>query len=242
MVPPTQDYYAIPDLEKIGVSFTYKTSSTDLLVSDTHYLQAYSSVYKNQNMRLRGYFENYEFYYPHLNKIRSWFPQPTFREDDALVLHVRTGDRLFMKNEFYLKPRVEKYLSAVGRFDFSQLYITTDLPSWKEMTVDELRQIKFHRPVDPAESVPIAESVQYINSLIRGLDQFDPIVNHGTVGQDFNFIRTFSNIMFEHGTLSWWAAVLSNAKMVGVYGPWRSWKNKKKNLSQIPLDGWFRWE
>jgi len=242
VLPPSPDYYAIPDLEQIGIDFTHKSSPTDLLVTDQYYLQAYSSIYKNQNMRLRGYFEDYKYYYPHLDKIKTWFSPIIPRDDNALVLHIRTGDRLFMKNEFYTKPRVEKYLSAIGRFNFSDLYIVTDMPVWKKTTASELSQIRFHREAPTADRVPIAESVQYINSLIEGLDQFNPIINNGTVGQDFNFIRTFSNIMFEHGTLSWWAAFLSDADKVGVYGPWRPWKNKKKNLSQIPLDGWFKWE
>jgi hypothetical protein len=48
--------------------------------------------------------------------------------------------------------------------------------------------------------------------------------------------------MFEHGTLSWWAAFLSDASRVGVYGPWRPWKGaSNKNLSNVPLDTWFKW-
>ena len=61
--------------------------------------------------------------------------------------------------------------------------------------------------------------------------------------KDFNFIRTFDNILFEHGTLGWWAAFLSDASKVGVYGPWRAWKGKSnKNLSQVSLEGWFQWK
>tara|TARA_B110000977_G_C10654288_1_gene329205 strand:+ start:254 stop:385 length:132 start_codon:yes stop_codon:yes gene_type:complete len=30
---------------------------------------------------------------------------------------------------------------------------------------------------------------------------------------------------------------------IGVYGPWRSFKkNNNKNLSQIPIDNWFKWD
>ena len=72
---------------------------------------------------------------------------------------------------------------------------------------------------------------------------FSPKVVKRSIVDDFNFIRASDNILFEHGTLSWWAAVLSDAKKVGVYGPWRPWKGaKNKNLSKIPLQNWFQWE
>jgi len=75
------------------------------------------------------------------------------------------------------------------------------------------------------------------------LDPFNPIVEKRSVGEDFNFIRTFDNILFEHGTMSWWAAFLSSAGKVGVYGPWRQWKGaSNKNLSSVPLDNWFKWK
>ena len=76
-----------------------------------------------------------------------------------------------------------------------------------------------------------------------GFSQFRPIVKKRSLYEDFNFIRSFNNILFEHGTLGWWAAALSNAKRVGVYGPWRRWKgNRNKNLSNMNLPTWFKWE
>ena len=63
------------------------------------------------------------------------------------------------------------------------------------------------------------------------------------MAEDFTFIRGFKNILFQHGTLSWWAAILSEADKVGVYGPWRPWKgDSNKNLSNVNIEGWFKWE
>ena len=46
-----------------------------------------------------------------------------------------------------------------------------------------------------------------------------------------------------YGTMSWWASFVSQASKVGVYGPWREWKgNSNKNLSNVNLEGWFKWE
>ena len=91
--------------------------------------------------------------------------------------------------------------------------------------------------------MPIKDSVDYFNSFVEKFSKFDPIYEKRDVHEDFNFIRSFNNILFEHGTLSWWAAFLSDARKVGVYGPWRSWKGKSnKNLSNVQLDNWFKWE
>ena len=103
--------------------------------------------------------------------------------------------------------------------------------------------MKFHLDVAPDKRVPIEESVRFFNSFVEGLEEYSPIIEKRSIVEDFNFIRSFDNILFEHGTLSWWAAALSDATTIGVYGPWRPWKGKtNKNLSNIPLDGWFKWE
>ena len=156
---------------------------------------------------------------------------------------MRTGDRLFMKNEFYTKPRAENYLKAIEKFDFDDLHIVTDMPNWDYVTSDELNSMKFHLNVPQNERVPIEESVRFFNEFVDGFKKYDPVIKKRTIVDDFNFIKESDNILFEHGTLSWWAAVLSDAKKVGVYGPWRPWKGtKNKNLSKIPLKNWFKWE
>ena len=56
-------------------------------------------------------------------------------------------------------------------------------------------------------------------------------------------LLSFNMFLFQHSTLAWWAAVIGGTKQVGVYGPWRSYKKERnKNLSHIPLPGWFQWE
>jgi len=246
-VPPTADYYAIADLDRMGMSIgnptQYRSAPATYQVTENNYLKTFDNPPSNDHIHLVGYFEDYRFYINNIETIRSWFPQPKPREDNALVLHMRTGDRLFMKNEFYSKPRVENYVEAIKQFEFDEFHIVTDMPDWRPVTSTELEAIKFHLHTPTEKRVPIEESVTYFNELVEGLAQFNPHVVPRTVGEDFNFIRKFKNILFEHGTLSWWAAVLSDAKKVGVYGPWRPWKGaSNKNLSQIPLKGWFKWE
>ena len=246
-IPPTTDYYAIDDLGRMGISIgsanRHHITSDTYQVTENNYIKTFDNPPPSDHIHLAGYFEDYRFYINNVDTIRSWFPRPPSRDDNALVLHMRTGDRLFMKNEFYSKPRVENYVEVIKQFEFDEFHIVTDMPHWRAITSTELETIKFHVHTPSEKRVPIEESVTYFNELVEGLAPFDPQVAQRTVGEDFNFIRSFENILFEHGTLSWWAAVLSDAKKVGVYGPWRPWKGaSNKNLSQIPLEGWFKWE
>ena len=111
------------------------------------------------------------------------------------------------------------------------------------MTEEELLNMSFHVSVPDNERVPIKESVDHFNSFVEGFKKYEPMVSRRQVHEDFNFMRTFNNILFEHGTMSWWASFLSDADKVGVYGPWRPWKgDSNKNLSDIPIKGWFKWK
>ena len=245
-IPPSPDYYAIADLKALGVQFVssgFHHRSDTIYITDATFIQNFSSPARSARFHLTGYFEDYRYYFNNLSRIRDWYPSVDAREDNALVLHMRTGDRLFMKNEFYSKPRVENYLQAIEKFNFDEFHIVTDMPTWTKVTAEELQNMRFHVNTPAENRVPIEESVSYFNELVEGFAKYNPQITQRTVGEDFNFIRKFKNILFEHGTLSWWAAVLSDAEKVGVYGPWRPWKgDSNKNLSQIPLPGWFKWE
>ncbi len=242
---PYRDYYAIEDLKKIGVNIVDHTfpPQDSITINENNYLEAYSKHYENSNLFLNGYFEDYRFYFEYLKKIKTWFPEQKTRDDNDLVIHMRTGDRLFMKNEFYSKPRAMNYLRAINKFEFNQLHIVTDMPVWDYITENDLKNFKFHVNIAENKRVPIAESVKYFNEIVEAFSFYSPIIKKRNVLDDFNHIRSFKNILFEHGTLSWWAAAVSSAKKVGVYGPWRPWKGEKnKNLSNIPIDTWFKWE
>lgn len=244
VLPPFPDYYAIPSLERIGIKVDrFQRPSSGLEIGDSNYKFAFDSKYSNSDFILNGYFEDHTYYKDKISLIKSWFNPVQKRSDDDLVIHFRTGDRLFMKNEFHTKPRVVNYFRALEKFDFDKLYIVTDMPFWRHISIQDLQSAEFHINVPMEKRVDAQLSVDYFNEFIDGLSKFEPIVENRTIDEDFNFIRTFDNILFEHGTLAWWAAVLSEASQVGVYGPWRPWKKEtNKNLSKIDLKGWFQWE
>ena len=242
-IVPSVDYYAIPCLEKLGFNLDHSLPPTYITVGDQQYSMSHHTDLRNNNIVLDGYFEDYTIFKDNIDKIKQWYPKIDQRDDKDLVIHFRAGDRLFYKNEFHYKPSVEKYINAMQQFDFSRLYIVTDMPKWDYINREQLEQMKFHYDVPQDQRGDPQMSVDYFNSFIDNFSKFNPVVKKRTIYEDFNFIRSFNNILFEHGTLGWWAAALSNAKRVGVYGPWRRWKgNRNKNLSNMNLPTWFKWE
>ncbi len=242
-IPPSKEYYAIDSLIALGVNFDSTTVIEDYqLVDDQNYLQAYDSKFASTNLILQGYFENYKYYLPKIKLIKSWFLKVKTRTDNNLVIHFRGGDRLCYANEFYSKPNVQKYLNAITQFDFDKLHVVTDMSEWNSYTIEQFENLSFHIKPEKNTTVSSRESVEFFNSFVEGFSSFKPVVHHGELIDDFNFIRSSNNILFEHGTLSWWAAFLSNANKVGVYGPWRAFKGENnKNLSHVPLNNWFKW-
>tara|TARA_R110000824_G_C15227996_1_gene678181 strand:+ start:4840 stop:5709 length:870 start_codon:yes stop_codon:yes gene_type:complete len=257
VTPPFTSYYAIKDLQKIGMRLCdncYPDSVMEIdeleygvaTFSGSYYETEYPNFLpqlKKSHIVLTGYFEDFTHFIDHIDYLKSLYPTVHKRNNQDLVVHFRAGDRLFYKNEFDYKPQVENYIKAINQFDFEQLHIVTDMSKWDYINKDELAKMKFHYDVPYTQRVEPQMSVDYFNSIIEGFKQFNPIIENRTVYEDFNFIRSFDNILFEHGTMSWWASVLSEASKVGVYGPWRAWKGSgNKNLSNIPLKGWFKWQ
>jgi len=244
-IAPSTRYYAIPFLEEMGINFgsLHPTMPIHSRIDDKNYKSFFDEKYKECNLLLSGYFEDYTNFKSEIDKISSWYPKVEKRKDNDLVIHFRAGDRLLYKNEFDTKPSVDKYLKAIEKFNFDNMHIVTDMPKWDYITEDELASMKFHVSTSPSMHVEPYKSVEYFNSIVEGLSIFNPNMKKRNVLEDFNFIRTFNNILFQHGTLGWWAAALSEADNVGVYGPWRSWKGaSNKNLSDVGFEGWFKWE
>ena len=242
VLPPSSDYYGIDEFKKLGIKLENVEVPECERVNDFNYTHFFNQAYKNKNLLVSGYFENYKYFKNNIDLIKTWFPNIVDRNEKDLVLHFRAGDRLFYANEYDSKPQAQNYINAIKQFDFEKLYIVTDMPKWEQITTEQLNLMKFHVDVPEDKRVKPQQSVDYFNSIVDGLSQFNPILSKNSVAEDFNFIRGFNNILFQHGTLCWWAAVLSEANKVGVYGPWRPWKGtSNKNLSDINIEGWFKW-
>lgn len=243
VIPPSKTYYGTDELKRINVQFLSAEREGALAyVNDTNYLAAFKPEYSKFSFVMCGYFEDYRFYIDHIEKIKTWFPQPAEVNKKDLVIHLRAGDRLFYKNEFDTKPTAKHFKKAIKNFNFDGLHIVSDMPKWDHINIKELNHMNFHYNVPKKQRVEAQKSVDYFNSLVDCFSKYNPVFRKRSVADDFQFIRGFNNILFQHGTMSWWAAVLSEAEKVGVYGPWRPWKGaSNKNLSNVPIDNWFKW-
>lgn len=247
-VLPWSGYYGLRELSSVWVGGVEVTNglaiSQAVFVNDENYaaVMAEDSM-PDCSIVVKGHFEDYQHFVKNRELIRSWFEPASKTNNRDLVFHFRTGDRLFMKNEFRYKPPVDSYKKAIESFDFDRLHIVSDLPELRQYAPEELASLKFHSDVDASKSVGHEDAAEYLNGVVDALLQFDPVFEPASISKDFDKMRSFDNIMFEHGTMSWWAAFLSDASRVGVYGPWRAWKGpNNKNLSSAPLRGWFKWK
>ena len=240
-----EGYYGIEIMEALGIKVLTKnplSGGRAVNVNDDNYSYWLAAAERPPNLMLNGYFENYKYYVDSLAEIGGWFPSVDKRPSEDMVLHLRAGDRLLYKSTFSHRTRVETYLEGLSQFEFENLHIVTDMPRWGHYTAEEIEEMNVHCPVPQEVRVDSQSSADYFNSFVDGLAYHNPIVTRRSIFEDFNFMRSFDKIMIQHSTLAWWAAVLSDASSVGVYGPWRPWKGKSnKNLSNIGLEGWFQW-
>ncbi|MED5475519.1 MAG: hypothetical protein VX770_05765 [Candidatus Neomarinimicrobiota bacterium] len=251
LCPPSTNYYGIKQLTNLNLEYhdlsTSYNSKKVIIANNKNYTECFSNKYRNYDIVVDGYFENYQYYLNHFHKIKSWFQPINKRKDNNLVLHLRTGDRLFYKSEYSStgKPliSIESVERAIKKINFNQLFIVSDLPKFEIIGMKTLKSYQFHIRPNPSEPIIYQWALDYHNDIIKMLSQFSPVFQNKEIYKDFNTIRSFKNIIFQHSTTAWWASVLSDAETVGVYGPWRPFKGKtNKNLSNVPLSGWYKWD
>lgn len=252
VILPSENYFGRKAFERLGVNLNPRRpikrfKTFDINDSNAKDVGSMDYLTPHRNYSVRGHFEDYTLFEDHLDEIRSWFPAPKEKNDEDLILHLRLGDRLVYKNQYgtgMFSP-AEDYKKVFKNFNFKRLHISTDLDSWEKKTPEDISKMKFHINVPEHQKVDPKVSADYVNSLIEGFREFNPIIhNSGDLDliEDFNLIRGFKNILGQHSTFFWWAAVLSEAEKVGVYGPWRPAKGKSnKNLGQTNYKGWFSW-
>jgi len=219
---------------------------------DKNHQQWFDPKYNNYNFDFNHfmfYFEDYTIYKPHLEKIRKWFPIVKKTNNNDLVLHFRLKNRLVWETHYknFVKPEVYKKVVS-SNFKFNKLYIVTDADKWdyvdKKDIIKIQEDIKIKYRKNPTKFISVEKSMNFMNSLVDSLKEFNPILYHSkNFIDDFNFMRSFDQILFKNSTFSWWASVLSNASKVGVFGPWKPGKGKGKikNLGRTNYDGWFSW-
>jgi hypothetical protein len=197
-----------------------------------------------QSYDLKVYPEDFTLYnHPNrIEDIRMWFEMPPITNHEDLLLHVRLGDRLLMKSTYQEENFIpfSEMREGIESFKFNRLFIVTDMPVWKQVTAGEVGRMKFHRDVKPKDRADLKVASDYFNSIYAGLQMYQPKVRCGnSVTDDFHCMLVFDQFMFTHGTLPWWAAALSGASNVALYGRWRG--GKDINLGWTDFPGWRQW-
>jgi len=253
-----QSYWRNPFLptEIIGRRLGQKESIT------INYAKWLKKSQKPRNYIVRGYFEDYRLYKPYLEKIRSWFPKVPKTNTKDVVIHLRLQNRILRISRF---PHPSEFIKAVKMFgDYDRVHIVTDAGKWDNYTIEDIEEIKervihkkgvrnwINRMLGTGKKMPSTKEVlEGIKILVDGLQKLDPIIHLSNsplipgspaLRQDFidhfNFIRSFDKILIHNSTFGWWAAVLSEASQVGVWGPW---ERGNKNLGRTDYPGWFQW-
>ena len=71
-IPPAPDYYGIKSLEKLGLRFeSFNIDNAILIDGNQQFIKAFDQKYSNKDMILSGYFEDYRFFLPAREKIKS---------------------------------------------------------------------------------------------------------------------------------------------------------------------------
>ena len=238
----------------------YRNNFKTVRIGENNYREALLSNYENCNLLIDGYFEDYTIFAPYLDKIRTWFPKVEKTNTKDLILHLRLQNRLIQVSHHKNHVMADAYKKGIEKFDFDRLHIITDAKKWEHYNSEDIEEIRkeiLYGPNPPTNSpwVSVKQSVGYMNGLIDGFSDLDPIVHCNNAPvipssgglrsghmADFDFIRSFNKVMIFNSTFSWWAAVLSGAEHVGTWEPWKPNKGaRNKNLGETNYPGWFSW-
>ena len=252
------------DLEKIGIVPSAPEQSNQLpiyIIDDSNYKKHLMTQQPDCNFVVRGYFEDYKIFKPHLDRIRSWFRPVEITNKSDLVVHMRLQNRLVQVSHNKNHITADSFKEAIGRFDYERLHIITDAEKWGGYTMEDINKIRHEistGPNPPSNSpwVEPEQSLEYANHLMDGLSELDPIVHcngaptlpgsgglRGDFIDDFNLTRSFNQVIIFNSTFSWWAAVLSGAENVAIFSPWKIAKpqESRRNLGDTNYPGWFSW-
>ena len=218
-----------------------------------YFIKELNSLDSNVNYLIQYSFnptiENFHIFKPYINFLKSIFPIKNNNIDkDDLVYHFRAGDYFFDNNHYLLNGN--KLNNVISNITHKQLYVVTNLTKKQPWSLDEYKEYRNEYLKHGEHTKPYKENqcvqpnkfnevLSHINGVIDVLNKHNCIWISDTVYEDFNMLRNFNKIIINVSTLSWWAAVLSDAKE--VYAPVRwKWKKgvKNKNLPNINLSGW----
>ena len=253
---------AIPELSVFVQSATINKGLPTIVIDDRNYKKALMvDNLQNHNVVINGYFEDYKILKSYLSEIREWFYKREIVNTKDVILHLRLQNRLVQVSHNKNHITADSFKSVLRNFEYDKLHIVTDAEKWTQYNLDDIHKIRHEISIGPNPStnspwVEPEQSLEYMNHLIEGFEELDPIVHcngastiRGTGGlragfiDDFNLLRSFNQVIIFNSTFSWWAATLSGAKKVAVFNPWKIAKPKyqRRNLGQTKYPGWITW-
>ncbi len=251
LIPPCSDYYAIPVIKKlfgenIKLSISKFPPKFKIKITDNNYkfFRLFSFLLKLPfNFFSKGYFEDYKYYINQITLIKSLFTIKKYDlNKDTLVLHLRTGDRLYYEEQLKYRNSYRDFNSVINSFEYQNFYVVTDFPSLNDISIDKFKELKFHISTKTNNDKFIIGSVEYINSLFSLLKKKGVKHFSSSLYEEFCFLSSSKNIIFENSTIAWWASFISSANEVRLSKNWRPWKGKSnKNLAKVPFENWITW-
>jgi len=136
----------------------------------------------DQKLVLSGFFQRYEYYKNHKEKIKEWFKlerKDIGQTENDIIMHIRLGDNVstFADNNPFIMPP-EYYEKALENTTFDKLYICTDSPD---------------------------------HDFVKKFSKYNPVITGQSAINDFKILGSFNKIIMSQSTFSWWAAWLSDA-------------------------------
>jgi hypothetical protein len=182
---------------------------------------------------LRGYYQHIHFYEGKKEQIKGWLTLPPPKEDHRgdIVCHLRLGDYDVTGGA----PVIDKswYLDLLNANENKgkKIYIVC-----QGVYSDGERE---HPSLKTWER-------KYMTGLQEGLVGRDVTFVHGTLAEDFHFLRSFGILIISNSSMAWWAAWLSDvATKVYTFARWRH-KSPLVKLAcargMTPTQGSYIWE
>jgi hypothetical protein len=192
--------------------------------------------------------EDYRLFKDNISLCNSIYPisSKNYNSND-IVYHFRAGDYFFDNNHYLLNGCKLEFL--LQNIHYDRLYVVTNLTKKKEWSMDDYLKYREKYLVHGTHATPYLEHqcvqpdkfqevLDHINSVIKVCNDRNCTWISESVSEDFNTLRNFNRIIINASTLSWWAAVLSDASEVYVPQKWKYKKRNNKNLPNIGLPGW----
>lgn len=183
---------------------------------------------------VQGWFQRYEYYKRHKEKLRKWFNRgfiPLNFDEDDLVIHIRRTQRgtADTKYPYFLKGNnliiqgsylnfneiISQNIKKLG-FNGNAVYANHDLLpfEWYENIINKIKFNKMYICTDVKD-----------DPYLKYFNKYNPVILSRGVMEDFNTIRSARKLIISISTMSWWAAFLSNAQEIYMpkpdYGAWQ---------------------